>query len=162
MKSAGTSPKKSTPGNYERDFYAWLLAQVAALKERRFHDLDLDNLVEEVEDLARSQSRELRNRLRTVLVHLLKWRYQPKKRSNSWTLTLLEQRDQLAQLLEQSPSLRIQLPEVLEKMYPGATKRAGLEMRLGNVQHIFPVQCPWSVEQILDEDYLPNGSRIRG
>ncbi len=162
MKSAGTSPKKTAHGTYERDFYAWLISQVTALKERRFRDLDLENLIEEVEDLGKSLSRELRNSLRIVLIHLLKWRYQPEKRSTSWTVTLLEQRDEIEQLLVQSPSLRRQLPELLQKTYTAAAKRAGLEMRRGNVQHIFPQQCPWTIEQLLDEDYLPNGTRGRG
>jgi hypothetical protein len=162
MKSADTSPKKSAQGFYERDFYAWLLSQAGALRERRFRELDLENLIEEVEELARSQSRELLNRLRVILVHLLKWRYQPEKRSTSWDLTLLEQRNQIGQLLEQSPSLRRQVPEQLAKAYPSATKRAAKEMRRAKIHHIFPAQCPWTTEQILDEDYLPNGARTRG
>ena len=162
MKSAGASPKKPAQGLYERDFYEWLLAQVSALKERRFRELDLENLIEEVEALAGSLRRELRNRLRVVLVHLLKRRYQPEKRSSSWTVTLLEQRQQIEGLLEQSPSLRRMVPESVEKVYPSATKRAGLEMRRTNLQHIFPAPCPWTVDQILDEDYLPSGTRSRG
>jgi hypothetical protein len=167
MKPAPALHKKITRGSesgsgYEQDFYAWLLSQVSALGERRFRDLDIENLIEEVEGLAGSLLRELRSRLRIVLVHLLKWRYQPEKRSTSWTITLLEQRDQIEDLLNQSPSLRRLIPESMEKAYRSATKRAALEMRRTNIQHIFPAECPWTIEQILDEDYLPNGSRTRG
>jgi hypothetical protein len=169
MKAAATS-RKSFPhesanaSGYEHDFHAWLLSQVSALKERRFRDLDLENLIEEVEELARSLPRELRNRLKVVLVHLLKWQFQPSKRSTSWDLTLLEQRDQLQQLLEQNPSLRRQVPELIQKVYATAEKMAGKEMKLDRVerQRKFPEQCPWTPEQILDEDYLPNGARTRG
>ncbi len=167
MKTTATSPGSLPRGparrsGYEDDFYAWLLSQVSALRERRFHDLDLENLIEEVEDLARGLPRELRNRFRVILVHLLKWRYQPGKRSTSWKVTLLEQRDQVEQLLAQSPSLRQQVPHFIEKTYVSATKRAAVEMRREKVRHIFPPQCPWTPAQILDEDYLPNGMRTRG
>jgi len=146
---------------YERDFYAWLLTQVSALRERRFSDLDLENLIEEVEDLARSIPREIRNRLKVVLVHLLKWQFQPSKRSTSWEVTLLEQRDQLEQLLEQNPSLRRQVPDLIQRAYATAGKIAGKEMKFEKYrwQQLLPPQCPWTPEQILDNDFLPNPSR---
>jgi hypothetical protein len=166
MKAAVTSPKsiaRRPAAGYEQDFYAWLLTQVAALRERRFRDLDLKNLTEEIEELARSLARELRNRLKVVLVHLLKWQFQPSKRSPSWDLTLLEQRDQLGQLLEQNPSLRRQLPELIQKVYPAAEKTAAKEIKLDSsaLQRTFPARCPWTPAQNLDEDYLPNGARPR-
>ena len=168
MKSAATltkSPPREAAHSsaYEKDFHAWLLSQVSALRERRFRDLDLENLIEEVEELARSLARELRNRLKVVLVHLLKWQFQPSRKSASWDLTLLEQRDQLAQLLEQNPSLRQQVPQLIEKAYPAAGKTAAKEMQLDSSQwqRTFPAQCPWTPAQILDEDYLPNGPRPR-
>ena len=134
------------------------------LKERQFDDLDLENLIEEVEDLGRSLGRELRSRLEVLLAHLLKWRHQSNKRSNSWDLTIFHQRIRIQQLLEESPSLKATLPEVIRKVYPIAQKQAGKEMRLDKFQwaRIFPAECPWTVEQILDEDYLPNGARARG
>ncbi len=153
--------EKIRKSDYERDFHAWLLSQVHALKDRRFRDLDLENLIEEVGDLARSLSRELRNRLRVILVHLLKWQYQSSKRSTSWRVTLVEQRDQIAQLLEESPSLYEQLPNLIEKAYPSATKRAGVEMQRGKIRHIFPAHCPWTIEQILDDEFVPNGAKSR-
>jgi hypothetical protein len=92
MKSAATLTRSrprepDRESAYERDFYAWLLSQVSALRERRFRDLDLEDLIEEAEDLAKSLPRELRNRLKVILVHLLKWRFQPAKRSTSWKVT---------------------------------------------------------------------------
>ena len=169
MKSVATSRRNSVrtrgsgPG-YEDDFYVWLLSQAAALKERRFRDVDLENLIEEVEALAGSLRRELRNRLKLILVHLLKWQFQPSKRSNSWDLTLSEQRDQVQQLLEQSPSLRQQVSELTAKTFAAAAKTAGKEMKLDQSQweQIFPTDCPWTPEQILDEEYLPNGARTNG
>ena len=169
MKSAATltrSRLRETPPKslYHHDFYAWVGTQVDALRGRRFDELDLENLLEEVHDLAASLQRELRNRFRIVLVHLLKWQFQPSKHSTSWRVTLLEQRYQLAELLEQNPSLSRQVPDLLEKVYPSACKRAGLEMKLAkiNAQSILPARCPWTPAQILDDDFLPSPSRPRG
>jgi hypothetical protein len=158
-------PRKSERRiSYEQDFHAWVLSQVNLLREHRFSELDLENLIEEVEDLARSVGRELRSRLLVLLVHLLKWRYQPSRKSTSWDLTLFHQRNQILQLLEESPSVKRTLPDVILKTYPIAQKEAGKEMRLDKSQwaRTFPAQCPWTIEQILDEDYLPNGTRTRG
>jgi hypothetical protein len=156
MKSAAIltkSPPRQTAHSsaYEKDFHAWLLAQVSALRERRFRALDLENLLEEVEELAQSLARELRTRLKVVLVHLLKGQFQPSKRSSSRDLSLLEQRDQLGQLLEQNPSLRRQVPELIQKAYVAAEKTAAKEMKLDSPQwqRTFPAQCPWTPEQIL-------------
>jgi len=138
-----------------------LLSQVSALRERRFRDLDLENLIEEVEDLAKSLPRELRNRLKVILVDLLKWQFQPAKRSTSWKVTLLEQRDQIAELHKQNPSLRRQVPELIERAYTSASKRAGTEIKLqrARLQRTLPPHCPWTTEQILDDDFLPSASR---
>jgi len=169
MKSAATltksRPRDSAQKSlYDRDFYAWLGSQVSALREHRLGDLDLENLVEEVGDLAANLQRELRNRLKVILVHLLKWHFHPSKQSTSWRVTLLEQRDQIAQLLEQNPSLSRQVSELIAKTYASASKRAGVEMKLAktDAQRIFPARCPWTPAQILDDDFLPSSSRSRG
>ena len=147
---------------YDRDFCAWVGSQVSALRERRFRDLDLENLIEEVGDLAANLQRELRSRLKVILIHLLKWQYQSPKRSTSWQVTLLEQRDQIHELLERNPSLRRQIPELVAKAYASAFKLAGKEMDLetSRPHRAFPVQCPWTPEQILDDDFLPSTSRV--
>ena len=142
---------------YRRDYYGWALEQARALQERRFEALDFEHLAEEVEDLAKSERRELRSRLKQVLVHLLKCQFQSGRRSLGWEGTLASQRAEIAALLHDSPSLERELPEIVEQAYSLALRVAGKEMRLkrDQWQSLFPAQCPWSAEQILDEDFYP-------
>ncbi len=146
---------------YEQDYYAWAREQSSALHERRFDALDMDHLAEEVEGLAKSERRELRNRLMRVLVHLLKCRFQPARRSRSWETTLISQRVQIAALLDDSPSLRGELPEGVERAYSIALRLAGREMGMTREQweRLFPARCPWSPKQILDEDFYPTARK---
>src|SRR5258708_34195053 len=98
---------------YERDFFAWARQQAAALRSHDRETLDFDNLAEEVEDLARKERRELRSRLMRILAHLLKFRFQPGRRSRSWEATLQTQRDAISGVLADSPNLRRELPEII-------------------------------------------------
>jgi hypothetical protein len=162
--SARTSARPTqvaAKSEYDRDFQAWITSQARALRERRFDALDLDNLIEEVEDLGKAIARELRSRLKILLVHLLKWQYQSAKRSSSWRLTLGEQRDQIEDLLEENPSLRPQLADAIAKAYASACKTVAREMKLaGHRAHAtFPAQCPWSLAEILDDGFLPSPAR---
>src|SRR3981081_3195920 len=91
---------------YESDFYAWTPEQARLLRERRFDDLDLDNLVDEVESVGRSDKRQIESRLEVLIAHLLKWKLQPVVRGNGWMSTIFEQRRRLIRLVEDSPSLR--------------------------------------------------------
>jgi len=146
---------------YGRDYYSWALEQSSALRERRFDALDMDHLAEEVEGLAKSERRELRNRLMRVLVHLLEGRFQAAHRSRSWETTLISQRVQIAALLDDSPSLRIELPESVERAYGLALRLAGKEMGIARErwEQLFPARCPWSAKQILDEDFYPTARK---
>jgi hypothetical protein len=141
---------------YEQDFYAWTQEQATLLKEKRFAELDIDNLVEEVESIGKQEKRKLESRLIVLLAHLLKWYYQPEKRSRSWQATIREQRKQLAQLLAENPSLRPVLHEKYPVIYELASLRAVQETDL-EPEH-FPAQCPWSVEEVFEgtsgEDHL--------
>ena len=162
--SAATTPRSrptSRESEYDRDFYAWIQTQVQALRERRFDALDLENLAEEVEDVGKSLQRELRNRIEVILVHLLKWQYQPSRRSNSWRGTLIEQRHQIDLLLQQNPSLRREVAAAAAKAYVYACKKAHQEMTGGakQAEMTFPSQCPWPPEQVLDDDFLPKAPR---
>jgi hypothetical protein len=146
---------------YGRDYYSWALEQSSALRERRFDALDMDHLAEEVEGLAKSERRELGNRLMRVLVHLLECRFQAARRSRSWETTLISQRVQIAALLDDSPSLRSELPESIERAYGLALRLAGKEMGMTREQweRLFPARCPWSPKQILDEDFYPTARK---
>ncbi len=137
---------------YERDYYTWALKQADALKKHRIEMLDWENLAEEVGDLARSERRELRNRLKVLLAHLLKWQYQPKRRSRSWEATIAVQRAQIRQHLRDNPGLKPSIPTLLSDAYE--TARIEVAVRLAEQPHP-PQSCPWSFEQIVDEHFRP-------
>lgn len=138
---------------YERDFYGWTQQQAALLKERDFARLDIDNLSEEIEAMGRSERRQLTHRLEILLVHLLKWHYQPALRGRSWQLTIGEQRRRIEKLLRDNPSLRPQLPALLAESYNDAT--FGAMRETGIPQENFPAACPYRLEDALGEGWLP-------
>jgi Domain of unknown function DUF29 len=138
---------------YERDYYTWALEQARALRARSTEALDWENLAEEVEGLARSEARELESRLEALLVHLLKWRYQPEKHSRSWRLTIREQRQRVARVMSQNPGLKRTLGESVTAAYALARLVAARETRLA--ERTFPPASPWSFEQIADAEFWP-------
>lgn len=107
---------------YEQDFYLWTQTIAHQLKENNFNEIDIPNLIEEIESMGRSEKRELKNRLIVLLMHLLKWQYQPEKRSESWRSTISEQRICIETLLEDSPSLQPLLAEVFEDCYQSSSQ----------------------------------------
>jgi len=142
---------------YDEDFYAWTQQQALLLQEGKWHDADVPNIAEELETLGRSERHALESRLEVLVTHLLKWRYQPefRTRSRSWRLTILEQRRRLLRLLAVSPSLCPVLAAVLHESYPYARRMAQEETGLALVT--FPEACPWSMAQVLDSDFWPEG-----
>jgi len=143
---------------YEQDFYAWTQEQARLLDTRQFTALDLPHLVEEVESLGKSQRNALESRLEKLLLHLLKWRYQPERqaRSHSWEDTIREQRRRITRLLDQNPSLRPTVATVLTESYAYVCQRTQLQTRLPLTT--FPETCPWTAAQVLDETFFPEGS----
>jgi hypothetical protein len=138
---------------YERDFYAWTQAQVAALRAKNLAALDLDHLAEEIDSLGNEQAHAVESHLVIVLTHLLKWRYQPQRRRRGWQTSALLGRQQIARRLRRSPGLRPQVPTLLTDAYADARKRAAQETGLPLAT--FPETCPWSLAQVLDADFLP-------
>jgi hypothetical protein len=151
MQDTGTKP----PTLYETDFYAWTGEQAALLRAGRFAEADIANIVEEIETLGRSEKRELVSRLAVLLMHLLKWQYQPKKRGKSWRLTAREQRRSLLRHLRDNPSLRARLPETITDAYGDACIKAALE--INQEPEAFPATCPWSWDEITDDNFWPEG-----
>ena len=139
---------------YETDYVAWLEEQASHLRAGHFFVLDVENVAEELEGLARSDRHELANRLETLLLHLLKSEHQPSRRSRGWQSTIVEQRIRIRRLLEESLSLRPGLGEVAAKVYPDAVDRAMIET--GLARRRFPEALPYSVEQIFERE-LPAG-----
>jgi hypothetical protein len=143
---------KSSPA-YELDFYGWTQEQARLLQEQKWSQLDIPNLVEEIEALGRQERQELENPLGILLGHLLKWEFQPDKRSRSWFATIREQRRRVERLLKKSPSLQPYLPEALENGYQDALDLAVRETSLS--YKAFPPECPYSLEQILNNNIFP-------
>jgi hypothetical protein len=138
---------------YDSDFNSWIQQHILLLKESRFNEIDTTHLIEELEDMAKSDKRELVNRLTILIAHLLKWQYQPDMRSNSWSSSINEQRIQLEYLLSDMPSLNGYLTEAIEKSYSRSVKLAHKETKLPI--SAFPTQCLYTQDQLLDEDFYP-------
>lgn len=138
---------------YDQDYTLWLEATCQQLAEQRFEDLDLSNLLEELSDMGRSEKRALTTNLIVVLIHLLKYAYQPQKRSNSWRFTLKEHRRQIHELLKTSPSLKDYLLQNFDECYVEARDLAATET--GLALETFPETSLFTPEQTLDRDFLP-------
>jgi hypothetical protein len=136
---------------YDRDFNLWLGQTVALLKEGRFKELDLENLIDELESMSRRDRREILSRLKVVLMHILKWHYQPDLRCGSWESSIRNNRDEITQILLDSPSLKPYPQTVLEQAYAIARKNAASETGLPLT--VFPEICPFSIEQVLAEEF---------
>jgi hypothetical protein len=139
---------------YTSDFHAWTQEQVNLLKTQQWDTLDAVNLIEELETLGRKERQEFRNRLAVLLGHLLKWQFQAEKRSSSWLSTIREQRIQIKLLLQDSPSLKLYLEEVFLTAYELGLALAMRETQLG--QQVFPEICPYTCEQTLNSEFLPD------
>jgi hypothetical protein len=138
---------------YEADFYAWTQEQAKLLRSQQWELVDVENLIEEIETLGRQERRELRNRLTVLLGHLLKWQFQPGKRSNSWLATIREQRREVETLLQENLSLKAYLDEAVQLAYQSGVDLAVRETDLP--YKTFPEACPYSLEQVFDSEFLP-------
>jgi hypothetical protein len=145
--------RKSQLTPYDVDYARWCAEQGALLRAGRFDALDRENLAEEIESLGRSDKREISSRLEELLMHLLKWHFQPRKRKGGWRASIIEQRTRLKDLLDESPSLRSLPAKELAKWHRIARLKAADET--GLAEKVFPVDCPYTVEDILDEDFFP-------
>ena len=145
---------------YDQDFYAWANTQAELLRAGKLAEADIENIAEEIESMGRSERSELVNRLDILLAHLLKWQFQPERRGRSWELTVKEQRFRISRHLERNPSLKSSLGEALVDAYEAALFSAQRETDLD--ENVFPSSCPWSIEEILDRDFMPLNERFAG
>ena len=139
--------------DYETDFDAWASQQAAALRAKDWAALDLEHLAEEVEDLRKVERNAIRSRLRLAISHLLKWAYQPERRSESWRATITEARRRIQEDLESSRNLERELDPFLAWAYPRGRCEAAKDTGLPLAS--FPETCPWPVARVLDEDFWP-------
>ena len=142
-------------GAYDRDFHAWAEEQGELIRSRSTNAIDWDNVAEEIESLGRQERGELYSHLVLLLTHLLKWRYQHKRRSRSWRATLMNQRLDIARQLKLSPSLKAVLQEEFDDAYPRARSQAEQETRLPAAT--FPEASPFTLSQTVDADWWPEG-----
>lgn len=136
---------------YNTDVAAWAVQQADLLRRRAANALDWDNLAEEIEAVGISQRREVASRLTLICHHLLKWQFQPEHQSRSWQATIRTQRRDLGRVLKDSPSLRPYAAAELDDAFSASREDAENETGLLHL----PRQCPWSIDQVLDLDYLP-------
>lgn len=139
---------------YQTDFYAWAMEQAALLRSGRLSSADVANIAEEIESMGRTERRELVNRLAILLLHLLKWRFQPGFRSPSWGSTIREQRIRWRSHLKDNPSLKAKVDESLAEAYElaviGAARETGLP------EGDFPKSSPFRYEQAVDDQFWPD------
>ncbi len=142
-----------TSSLYEEDYQLWLMNTIHQLQHGKLTKVDLVNLIEELEAMVRSEKKSIRSNLRILLMHLLKYKYQSEKRTNSWLFTIREHRKRLRDDFKNSPSLKRYFREVFEECYQDARELAADETGLSI--NIFPVESPFSQENTLNPDYLP-------
>ena len=144
--------------SYDIDVVAWSNEQAQRIRAGKFDQLDLEHLAEEIEDVGKSEQRQLANRMSVLFAHLLKWAFQPELRasSDSWRLTIKEQRKRIVARLAKTPSLNKSLTDVdwLDDAWVDAVALARKETGIV----IFPEVCPWSMGDVLAEGWLPTGS----
>ena len=142
--------------SYESDVVAWAKEQAALIRTGQFDQLDLAHIAEEIEDVGKREQRELASRVAVLLAHILKWKFQPQKRSISWTLTIKEQRRLLVRRVQKTPSLSPMLsdPEWVDEIWVDA--KALAEKETGLDMSTYPEICPWSMADVLTPDWLPD------
>ena len=141
------------PNSYDKDVIAWANEQARLLRAGRFDALDIEHIADEIEDVGKSEIRELASRMAVLLAHMLKWQYQPGGRGNSWRRTIKEQRNRVGLCIDQTPSLKADLRNSVwwSDVWSDAVAKASQETGLGD----FPESCPWTFDQIMNPEFWP-------
>jgi hypothetical protein len=140
---------------HDNDFYAWSIEQAALLRAGRVGEADLATIAEEIESMGKTEKRELVSRLTVLLLHLLKWERQPAGRGNTWRLSIANARDEIRDLLDDNPSLKPVIDDVMTSAYRYARRKAAIETDMS--EDIFSAQCPWDFVRAMDESFWPGG-----
>ncbi len=141
--------------SYGTDIVAWAGEQARLLRAGRFDALDIDHLADEIEDVGKSEQRELSNRMAVLVAHLLKWRHQPERRGGSWEVPIRTQRDSIARRLRKTPSLKASLADADWWADAWGDALADAVRETGLDRERFPEDRPWTAEQILDGGFWP-------
>jgi hypothetical protein len=153
MALAKEKPLYAHPADIEDDFYAWCYEQAQLLRMSRFAEADLPNIIEELEGMAQNHRSALKSSYRLVIVHLLKWQYQPTRRARSWERTVIRERNNIADREEDSETLRKDAGNLVAEVYRRAAHQAARETTLP--VSIFPADCPYTIDQLRDPDWMP-------
>lgn len=151
--TASQTNKAQVLALYSQDFCLWAEQTARLLQSKRYSEIDLENLIDEVEDMSRSEKRALLSNARVVLMHLLKCQYQPEKYSNSWLGSIREHRTRLQDAFKDSPSLQGYFQETFDECYQNARKQAADKTALP--LDTFPQKSPFTPDECLNEDFLP-------
>lgn len=147
-----TAPDKATGADYASDFYSWSLDQARLLREGQWAQLDRENIAEEIESLAREQFNKLESAFRVLLMHILKWDHQPKRRSRSWVISIKDQRLAINHVLADNPGLQPRIPEALERAYSRAILAAATETKLDEA--VFSARLPYGFDDIMTREFV--------
>jgi len=139
---------------YETDYDAWLASQINSLQQGQWHKLDVPHLVEELQSLNKSNERELESYLIVLLIHLLKWEFQPQAQCGSWSGSIKNSRNRIAKLFKQQKLLEHRVDEFIPEAYEEAKEIASEETKIKVT--LFPKNCPYKVEQLLDKSWSPD------
>ncbi|MCC5631194.1 DUF29 domain-containing protein [Nostoc sphaeroides CHAB 2801] len=153
METAMSSLKAHSQTLYDTDYLQWIETTVAKLHSHDYANVDWENLIEEIADMGRSERRSLKSNLIVILVHLLKWQFQPEKRSGSWEGSIIEHRRRVKEALDDSPSLKSYIESVFAECYAQAVKQAKAET--GLLVESFPLVCPYQLPEVTNDDFLP-------
>jgi hypothetical protein len=155
VRRPAASSGRSTTTSYDKDVILWSQEQARLLRAGRFAELDVEHLADEIEDVGKSEKRELASRMAVLLTHLLKWRSQPENRSQSWRATIIVQRKRIALAIKATPSLKAVMrdPDWQEDMWLDALAQASRET--GLTMEDLPDACPWTTNQAADQDFWP-------
>jgi len=151
----GTSRRKATmadrPTAYHEDLYAWSREQAALLRSGRLSELDALNLAEEIDDVGSAQYDKLESALAVVLLHMLKWDFQPQYRSRSWQNSIAEHRRRADRQLRRNPGLKSRLGEAVEEAFETAHYRAAMETAI-EIETL-PLSCPYDWTEIMSRNH---------
>jgi hypothetical protein len=150
---SGPAASTGPAADYDGDLVRWAEANAALLRQGRLTEIDAEHLAEELEDMGKSERRALASQLRVLIAHLLKWQYQPERRGNSWRFSVLNARAAIAEIIEDSPSLGPKAEALMLKGWPLARAQAVAETGLPDKR--FPPECPYRVDQVLDDAFWP-------
>ena len=140
---------------YEKDIVAWANEQAGFIRARRFDLLDLENIAEEIEDVGKREQRELESRMAVLFAHLLKWKFQSERRSRSWQDTIADQRNMIERRLRKTPSLKSTLSDADWQADAWQDGRSEASKETGLDRSVFPQSCPWDINEVLKEGWLP-------